>query len=197
MKPTLRGLLITVALISMYLLAFVAVSRHYPRAIFPWLVNGNNHASYIVDEDGRYIVCRVGSFGELTDFRVIGPPRPTLLRIWSPAIFSLALTGLAIALALRRPDRGRSEGLRPIYATPILLAGIWLVSPVFQMACDAQHDYHVHECKAVLGGKSVHLSPFWPRYRRLLMGRPWPGDYVCPVPPEESIAVPPSSKAPR
>ena len=28
-----------------------------------------------------------------------------------------------------------------------------------------------------------HPDPFWPRYLRLLVGKPWPGDYVCPLVP--------------
>jgi hypothetical protein len=26
---------------------------------------------------------------------------------------------------------------------------------------------------------SQHPSPFWPRYWRTMLGRPWPGSYVC------------------
>jgi hypothetical protein len=33
-------------------------------------------------------------------------------------------------------------------------------------------------------GYIVHPNPFWPQYLRLLAGRPWPGDWICPLVPE-------------
>jgi hypothetical protein len=36
-------------------------------------------------------------------------------------------------------------------------------------------------------GHVVHPDPFWPQYLRLLVGRPWPGDYICPLVPPGTV----------
>ena len=37
-----------------------------------------------------------------------------------------------------------------------------------------------------------HLTPFWPCFSRKLLGRPWPGGYVCPEqkPPFDGAFLP-------
>jgi hypothetical protein len=41
-------------------------------------------------------------------------------------------------------------------------------------------------------GHVVHPDPFWPQYRRMLAGWPWPGDYECPLVPTGTVAERPA-----
>lgn len=87
----------------------------------------------------------------------------------------------------------------------VLAAGLGLVVPAAQVACDK--DEHVHVwfddrpwpppgtwIPAPPGGARMALMqqdvrarpPFWPRYWRRLLGRPWRGQPVCPADPGRS-----------
>jgi hypothetical protein len=82
------------------------------------------------------------------------------------------------------------------WMVPVAL-GLWLVRPALTILLLEGVGSHSHPtpipARAVtpqgaytclIGrGRVVHGDPFWPHYWRSLAGRPWPGDYTCPLVP--------------
>jgi hypothetical protein len=67
----------------------------------------------------------------------------------------------------------------------VVAAVLWPIVAAYRVDSDPSGRwlYHVYE-RHGLGEyhstfNSQHPAPFWPRYRRALLGLPWPGDYVC------------------
>ena len=55
----------------------------------------------------------------------------------------------------------------------------WLASPMARIRS------HTHlrpdpTFPGAISNEPCHRNHFWPQYMRRLLGRPWPGDYVCP-----------------
>jgi hypothetical protein len=69
--------------------------------------------------------------------------------------------------------------------TAIVAIGLWLGVTAKAVINDHQSErlYHLWERFECLEPGSIynsgHKAPFWPRYWRRLLGRPWPGTYVC------------------
>jgi len=61
----------------------------------------------------------------------------------------------------------------------------WLGVVAYRVGTDPKGTwlFHLWERHGSIGSGSVfnaqHPVPFWPRYWRALLGRPWPGSYVC------------------
>lgn len=192
LRVGVRWTVVAVAVVSLILYGAVATSKHYPRrSLHTTASSFNGLETFVNDADGSLIVYEGGAFTGLTRPHVISPPQPSLLRVWSPvlagAAASFAVVGVALYLTRRPP---RAARLRAAVAAAVTAAA-WLVAPALWIVSDPKNDYHTHDCSEVLGRRSVHVTPFWPRYGRLLLGRPWPGDYVCPTSHRLSLAAPP------
>jgi hypothetical protein len=88
-----------------------------------------------------------------------------------------------------------------------LMAGILSIGLALWMALTASRvldsplRFHFHGRKGVKSRADVrlgtdldgpHLAPFWPCFSRKLLGRSWPGEYVCPdqKPPFDGAFLP-------
>jgi hypothetical protein len=193
MRVTVRRMLLLTLLAALNLAAGLATSRSYPRPKAIPLKYGSRNVMIEFFEDGSAIAHRTGRRGMLgppTDPRVIKPPRPTLARIWSPVLMSATISALALLVAWKGPGRPRMSARRWAAAAAGSALAIWLAVPLALIAGNTREDYHIHQCRGVPGGQSVHATLFWPRYGYLLRGRPWPDDYICPIPHEVSLAPP-------
>ena len=210
---TVRRLLVLIALVCINIAADIATSRYYPRLPNDCRGSGgagkyslhNSDGSYVIYDQPAPLPCK------LTNPRLMRPPRPSLLRAWMPVIGSVAVTMVIGGVLTSRVPLPRMTTRRLAWITPIAAVAAWLVLPVIRIVGDPGGDYHVHrnvydysihpyDKRVDLGaGTAVHVTPFWPRYGRLLVGRPWPdADYVCPTPPEVSAPVQPlASQSPR
>jgi hypothetical protein len=99
----------------------------------------------------------------------------------------LSLLVIVVVFGLKRHPP--ATPCRRAFVGAVVVASVWLTVPALQIVAEHKQDYHVHRGNFRFG-RSVHVTPFWPRYWTLLMGRPWPGDYVCPLPPE--VSMPPT-----
>jgi hypothetical protein len=202
-RVTIRQMLLLVLLIAFNLAAALVSFGHYPHRRLGYGshsgTSGLSGRKYCQDGSIVYFQIRPPAFLNGTaplgilpahDWHMISPPMPSLLRIVSPVIASITVSLLVIVIAIRGwPTIRNSRGRTSLY----LAAGltIFLVSPAVLIMCDPQSDYHSHELtsapdglRSVPDGLCYHASPFWERYRRLLLWQPWPGDFVCPIPPE-------------
>jgi hypothetical protein len=137
--------------------------------------------------DGRFEEWFADPATGATSLHKVWPsPHPTLLRIWSPAVSTLALSLLAVALVVAlasgRIPRPRMTPRRLAIAMPAAIMATWLILPLAETVANPRGDYHTHS-----DNRTVHREPFWPRYARRLMGRPWPDDYICPDYPARAV----------
>jgi hypothetical protein len=69
-------------------------------------------------------------------------------------------------------------------AVLVLAIVFWLISPLSRFRS------HTHlltdpNFRWAISSERCWRNHFWPQYWRRLLGRPWPGDYVCPDHPDE------------
>jgi hypothetical protein len=194
---SVRAILVAILLVGLNIAAARATLGYYPRQP---VVGGRhwNFFGYIhtgTRPDGSEVKYWVGpndNIFHLKNPHMIRPPRTTLLRIWSPVMGSIAvslLTRVMMASRIRSPQLSSFRGIL-LWTTLAVLVG--LAVPAVQVVLEPGLDFHIHTSKFVINknpGESVHANPFWARYWRLLLGRPWPGDFVCEIPPEVSEPV--------
>jgi hypothetical protein len=184
-----RQMMVAVLLAALNLSAALATSKHYPRPVLSGKGHGGAYVTTMNRPDGSLVVYKGMGFGPFTDPHMVIQPRPTLLRIWSPVVGSVAISLAAVGVALSRAKRPRLSVPGRALAAMVMAIAIWLAVPVARIAANPADDYHIHECIGFGYNKSVHANPFWSRYWRLLLGRPWPGDFGCGIPPEESEPI--------
>lgn len=189
-----RTIFVAVLLVGLNIAGARATSRQYPRQ--PLITRWSEGGSYAFTShfsDGsvsRYWVRPDESiFHHSGKPHMIRPPRTTLLRIWSPVIGSIAVSLLIIVVMMSRIPWPQPLSFRGILLWTSLAILVGLAVPAVQIVLEPKDDWHIHKSKPILfrsHGESVHANPFWARYWRLLLGRPWPGDFVCEIPPEVS-----------
>jgi len=62
-------------------------------------------------------------------------------------------------------------------------AALWLAVTAIRVRDDPHTAWLAHACESANGYDFTvvsHPAPFWPRYWRRLLARPWPGHYDCP-----------------
>jgi hypothetical protein len=66
--------------------------------------------------------------------------------------------------------------------TLVVGLGLWTGSACYRELTEPSRSWLYHMTKGRLNTLTVdqHPAPFWPRYWRRLLGRPWPDTYVCP-----------------
>jgi hypothetical protein len=85
-------------------------------------------------------------------------------------------------------------------AVAALGLAVWLIDAAVRVRADGRNNWLYHYEAASPDGPpdgpswvgQGHVAPFWPRYWRELLGRPWPGSYSCPCgfePRPGSLAV--------
>lgn len=211
MRLTVRRIALMIALSALILAAFRSASRSLNdmkwRRLYLSIDQQDSRRAgekSVSQLDGSRIDYR-GSPLDMSNPHLTSPPQPSLLRIWSPLIASVTLSVLVVVLGFLGVD-ARLRMMRHqrwFWLGTVVL--IWLIVPVIRIVLNPQNDYHIHQNKRkfeytwVEGVRnyevkgftwSVHMTPFWPRYWRYLLGRPSPGDYVCPLDPEWSIPPP-------
>ena len=121
LRFSVRAVLALVVVAAVNLAAARATSRHYPRPRVWPTRSASGDRFFVNGEDGSHTVyMRDTHTGRLDAPRVIHPPRPTLLRVWSPVIASSAVTFAVLAIAILRKRR-----IRP---GPIALAAALLMT---------------------------------------------------------------------
>ena len=176
-KFTTRGLMLAMVLIGFNLAGARATWSCYPLPPTPHPIGYGGRGGYIqYRADGSV---EEGIHNLETGYRrvvaVWPSPHPGLLRIWSPFLTTLAITLLILGGWLSGMPLPRLTTRRLAIVAPIAALAIWLMLPLVEIVGNPRGDSHVHS-----DSRSVHRNPFWPRYSRLLMGRPWPDDYICP-----------------
>ncbi len=193
---SVRAILVAILLVGLNIAAARATLGHYPRP--PVGGHHSNFGGYISRSylpDGSEVEYWVGpndNIFHLKNPHMIRPPRTTLLRIWSPVTGSIAGSLLIIVVMMSRIRWPQPLSFRGILLWISLAVLVGLAVPAVRIVLEPKDDWHNHKCKGIIWkihGESVHANPFWARYWRLLLGRPWPGDFVCEIPPENSEPV--------
>lgn len=99
LRLSVRGAIVAVALVALNLAAALAAARHYPRPALPFYPYMNT--TVIAPDGSIFLYDHEAPPGKPP--RLLRPPRPTLLKIWSPVAASAAFTLLVLFIALRRP----------------------------------------------------------------------------------------------
>lgn len=193
---TVRWMVISIAVIGLNLAAARAVSKQYPRRpVVPFRtihtfgqssIHRFGKFSIVNNEDGSTVYYK-GDPRSKPQLHMLNPPNPTHLRIWSPVIASVTVSILTCTFIPIMMRQHPMTVQRLMFVAAVVALSIWLTVPAIRILCDAKGDHHVDWCAEVPSRKSFHVTPFWPRYWRLLWGRPWPGDYVCPLPHDASL----------
>ena len=92
------------------------------------------------------------SLATLYEPHMITPPRPDLLRIWSPVMVSISasLFVLVTAIHIRRTTWSPRRRAFVYVAAGV---AIWLVTPAVRIMCDPKNDCHAHELIRMPQGK--------------------------------------------
>lgn len=191
-RITVSVLMLLIAYVATGIYSGMLIYKSYPRPSY--LARGNGRAGYWREhyEDGWIVISRYPRPGEIAQRHVINPPRPSALRVWAPAIicltYDLLFTFVVFNFRMLRIRLRSSNGLACLLLT---LLALWFSLPAARIFCSPSDDYHIHLDGSAIGGRSVHESPYFQRYFRLLFGRKWPGDYRCTLPTTISIPPPP------
>jgi hypothetical protein len=115
LKPSVNQLIILIALVALNVAGALATARHYPRPMFRrGLASCGSYIATFFNDDGSVTACWAldGPWGRMTDPHVIAPPRPSLLRIWTPVSCSVTFTLLTLlaTTGLMRLPSSTAEG---------------------------------------------------------------------------------------
>jgi hypothetical protein len=72
---------------------------------------------------------------------------------------------------------------RMMALTSVAGLGLWIGLACYRELVEQDRSWLYHVAVNDQGASLAyqHAVPFWPRYWRRLIGRPWPGTYVCPA----------------